>query len=183
MAPAKLVVITGGGSRQSDPALLSDRIRDRTLEELAALGREAVHISRHLGQYTFDIRRYRSQGLPSPALAQVLEDLRSASGIIVNTPIFNSTYSQVFKLFWDSFSEGDLGKTPTLLAAVGATSSHALVLDHAIRPLLGHLGAAILPHSVFALAEDLSGQSPSAAAVSDRINKASTLLAARMAAQ
>ncbi len=77
-----------------------------------------------------------------------------ADGLIALTPIFNASYSGLFKLFFDVLERDSLDGKPVLIGATGGTPRHSLALEHAVRPLFVYLGAAVVATSVYAAAED-----------------------------
>ena len=78
----------------------------------------------------------------------------AADGLIAVSPIFNASYSGLFKLFFDVLERDALDGVPVLIGATGGTARHSLALDHALRPLFAYLGALALPTGVYAAAED-----------------------------
>lgn len=176
----KLVVLTGGGSRHSTSAMMGERLRDCTLTAAQESGIEINHQTFHLGNFTYDIADYLSDGFPGDELAALLEAVRSADALIAITPVFKASYSGLFKLFWDITEDGDIEGTPVLLAAVGGTGRHSLVLDHALLPLFGYLDADVVPSRLFATAEELNGSDKRAQKISTRIEKAGSLLAQKL---
>jgi FMN reductase len=66
------------------------------------------------------------------------------------TPIFNASYSGLFKSFFDVLDEDALADKPVLIGATGGTARHSLALEHALRPLFAYLRAVVAPTSVFA---------------------------------
>lgn len=177
----KLVIITGGGSRHSSSALMGEKLRQATLAHLPQEGQNLTHSTFHLGNYTYDLADYLSDGFPGDELAALLEAVRSADALIVITPVFKASYSGLFKLFWDITEDGDIENTPTLLAAVGGTGRHSLVLDHALLPLFGYLAADVVPARVYATSQELTGSDPRAQKIADRIDRAGKLLADKLA--
>ena len=73
----------------------------------------------------------------------------SADGVIAVTPVFNGSYSGLFKLFFDALDEGAMQGRPVLLAATGGTARHSLVIEHAMLPLFYYLKALVATHPVF----------------------------------
>ena len=107
----------------------------------------------------------------------------AADALIAVTPVFNASYSGLFKLFFDVVEHDSLAGMPVLVAATGGTARHSLVLDHAMRPLFAYLGAATVPTAVYAAAEDWGqGATPADTALAERIDRAAGELA-RAAAQ
>ncbi len=181
----KLLVITGGGSRYSNSAILGEKLRDATLDALntAPNEPETTHQTFHLGNFALDLADFLSDGFPSNELAALLEATRSATGIIAVTPVFKASYSGLFKLFWDVTDDGDIANTPTALAAVGGTGRHSLILDHSMRPLFGFLGADVVPRGVYATGEELNGSDQRAQKIAERIEQAGKQLAHKMLAR
>jgi FMN reductase len=93
-------------------------------------------------------------GFPSPALAQAIDALVSAEGVIAVSPLFNASYSGLFKSFFDVLDRDALAGKPVLMAATGGTARHSLALDHAMRPMFTYLRAVVTPTSVFAATAD-----------------------------
>ena len=120
-------------------------------------------------------------GFPSPELRATLDAVLAADGLIAVTPIFNASYSGLFKLFFDVLELDSLDGVPVLVAATGGTARHSLALDHALRPLFAYLGALVLPTGVYAASDDW-GSAGDGAGLADRIRRAGGELAAAMAA-
>lgn len=95
-----------------------------------------------------------SGGRLSPALKQTIDTVVSADGIIAVTPVFQSSYSGLFKMFFDVFSPKALVSVPVIIAANAGSQRHALVLEYAVRPLFAYLRAAIVPTGIFVTEDD-----------------------------
>ncbi|MYT24218.1 oxidoreductase, partial [Streptomyces sp. SID7760] len=89
-----------------------------------------------LRQLAVDIAKHLVAGFPPPALRAALDTVTAADGLIVVTPVFNASYSGLFKSFFDVVERGALEGTPVIVAATGGTARHSLALEHAVRPLL-----------------------------------------------
>ena len=70
-------------------------------------------------------------GIPTPRLTELREQVAAADGLIVVTPVFNGSYSGLFKMFFDALDKDSLAGTPVLIAATAGSARHSLVLDHA----------------------------------------------------
>jgi len=116
---------------------------------------------------------------PSPALSRALATVAEADGLIAVSPVFNASYSGLFKSFVDLLEPAALTGRPVLVAATGGSERHSLVLDHALRPLFGYLHALVLPTGVYAARADWSGD---AGALGARTERAGAELAAAVAA-
>lgn len=74
-------------------------------------------------------------GFPSASLAQAIDAVTSADGLIAVTPVFSASYSGLFKSFFDVIDNDALTGKPVLAAATGGTARHSLALEHALRPV------------------------------------------------
>jgi FMN reductase len=177
-----LVVVSAGISEPSSTRLLADRLAAATERQLRTLDvepRTSVVEVRDVGQ---DLVNHVVTGFPSDRLQATLDTVIGADGLIAVTPIFNASYSGLFKLFFDLVERDALVGTPVLIGATGGTPRHSLALDHALRPLFTYLGALVMPTGVFAAAEDWGGaEAPTASGLPDRISRAGTELARVMA--
>ena len=119
-------------------------------------------------------------GFPSGAFRTAVEAVTDADGLIAVTPVFNASYSGLFKMFFDVIERDALEGTPVLLGATGGTARHSLALDYAMRPLFGYLRATVVPTAVYAASEDWGGTGGDLA---HRIGRAGAELAALMEAR
>jgi FMN reductase len=166
-----LVVVSAGLSQPSSTRLLADQLAAATRRRLDA-DAEVVE----LRDRAHDLTNHMLTGFPARELERVLDTVARADGLIAVTPVFNASYSGLFKSFVDVLPEGALVDKPVLIAATGGTARHSLALEHALRPLFVHLRAVVVPTSVFAAPEDWGGasaQGPLAA----RIERAAAELA------
>jgi FMN reductase len=106
-----------------------------------------------------------------------MDSVRRADALIAVSPIFNASYSGLFKSFFDLLDEDDLRDKPVLIAATGGTERHSLALEHALRPLFAYLRALVVPTAVYAAASDWGATSTSEGALAERIERAATELA------
>ena len=102
--------------------------------------------------------------------------MSGADGLIVVTPIFNASYSGLFKSFFDVLDADALAGKPVLIGATGGTARHSLALEHALRPLFAYLRAVVVPTAVFAATEDW-GTGGDGQRARDRIDRAAGELA------
>ena len=178
MTTRTIVVVTAGLSQPSSTRLLSDRLAAATLRALGERGIEVRSEVIELREHATDLTNHLLTGFPSPRLRAVLDTVLAADALIAVTPVFNASYSGLFKLFFDVVERDALAGMPVLVAATGGTPRHSLVVDHAMRPLFAYLGAATVPTGVFAAAEDWGqGATPADAALAERIDRAAGELA------
>ncbi|MGW1553571.1 NAD(P)H-dependent oxidoreductase [Streptomyces sp. NPDC002346] len=98
---------------------------------------------------------------PSPRLQSAFDSVAEADGLIAVTPIFNATFSGLFKLFFDCLDDTALVEKPVLIAATGGTGRHSLVPEHALRPMFTYLHSVVMPTAVYAATEDWGGSGSS----------------------
>lgn len=183
MTTRTIVVVTAGLSQPSSTRLLADRLAAATLRALGEGGFEVRSEVIELREHATDLTNHLLTGFPSPRLRAVLDTVLAADALIAVTPVFNASYSGLFKVFFDVVEHDLLAGMPVLVAATGGTARHSLVLDHAMRPLFAYLGAATVPTAVYAAAEDWGqGATPADTALAERIDRAAGELA-RAAAQ
>ncbi|WP_133917814.1 FMN reductase [Streptomyces sp. NBC_00582] len=166
----KLVVVSAGLSVPSSTRLLADRLagavgaKTPVDVEVVELRDLAVEIAHHF-----------TNGFPGRKLAEALDAVAAADGLIVVTPVFSASYSGLFKSFFDVLDPDALTGRPVLIAATGGSARHSLVLEHALRPLFAHLRAVVVPTAVYAASEDWGAEG-----LPERIDRAAGELAALM---
>ncbi|MEU6555733.1 FMN reductase [Streptomyces sp. NPDC046915] len=167
----KLVVVSAGLSVPSSTRLLADRLANATAERTSAEVRVI-----ELRDLAVEIAHNFTSGFPGRALADALDAVASADGLIVVSPVFTASYSGLFKSFFDVLDKDTLVGKPVLIAATGGTARHSLVLEHALRPLFAYLRAVVVPTAVYAASEDWGAEG-----LAERIERAGGELAALMA--
>ena len=187
----RIVAVSAGLSEPSSTRLLADRLAAATQASLAQqvlseqvrdghveIGRvEVEHIE--LREHAVDLAHHLVTGFASGDLAATLEQVTSADGLVLVSPIFNASYNGLFKTFVDVLPVDGLVGMPTLLGATGGTARHSLALDHALRPLFTYLRAVVVPTGVYAATEDWA----SAGRLTERIERGAAELAALVAAR
>lgn len=157
MKQRTLVVVSAGLSQPSSTRLLADRLSAAAVDAGAALG---VHLdirTVELRDLAHDITNNLLTGFPPAALKDALDAVAGADGLIAVTPVFNASYSGLFKSFFDVVDVDALADKPVLIAATGGTARHSLALEHGLRPMFAYLHAVTVPTSVFAASEDWGG--------------------------
>ena len=159
MTRRTLAVVSAGLSQPSSTRLLADQLAAATRDELARRGDEVERARRRAARprrttwstTCSPVSRRRRCGRP-------LDAVTGADGLIAVTPIFNASYSGLFKSFFDVLDAGALVDRPVLIGATGGTARHSLALEHA-RPADVRLPArgGACPTAVFAAPEDWSG--------------------------
>ncbi len=154
MARRSLAIVTAGLSQPSSTRLLADRLTDATERFLRERAIQPEVTVLELRDHAQDLTNNLLTGFPSPRLRDSVGTVVAADGLIAVSPIFNASYSGLFKLFFDLLERDGLAGKPVLLAATGGTARHSLALEHALRPLFAYLNAATVPTAVFAASED-----------------------------
>jgi len=175
MTTRTIVVVSAGLSQPSSTRLLADQLAAATARDLPA-GTQIITIE--LRELAHDIVDNLLTGFPSPALSQAIGQMLRADGVIAVTPLYNGSYSGLFKSFFDALDPETLAGKPVLIAATGGTARHSLALEHAIRPLFTYLRAVTVPTAVLAATEDWGSASSSGGALTARVERAGSELAA-----
>ncbi|MDV8002750.1 CE1759 family FMN reductase [Rhodococcus sp. IEGM 1408] len=157
--PLDLVVVTAGTSVPSSTRMLADRITTSTRDALARHGQEVrvtVLEARELAHEVVDATFTR---FPGEKLRAAIDQIARADGLIAVTPIYNQSFSGLFKSLFDVIDPGTLAGVPVALGATGGTVRHSLAIDYALRPMFAYLKADVVPTTVFAASEDFGAVS------------------------
>lgn len=171
----RIAVVSSGLSKPSSTRMLADRLAAASVRALAQKDVEARVDVFELRDIAADITNNLLTGFPSPKLAEVIEKVTTADGLIAVTPIFTTSYSGLFKSFFDVLDNTSLIDLPVLIGATGGTARHSLALDYALRPMFTYLRAVVVPTGVFAATADWGSgeQGPTGAGtLPDRILRA-----------
>ena len=174
---SRLVVVTAGLSQPSSTRLLAERLAESTRRPLEAGGDPVETVVVELRDLAHDVANNLLTGFAPPALARVAEQVAAADGLIAVTPIFNASYSGLFKSFFDVIDPVALRGKPVLIGATGGSQRHSLALEHAVRPLFSYLAAVTVPTSVYAASADW-GTAGGDDALAERVDRAGAELAA-----
>ncbi|MFJ6197559.1 FMN reductase [Micromonospora sp. NPDC092111] len=157
MTRRTLAVVSAGLGQPSSTRLLADQLATAARDELVRRGADVALRVVELRDHAHDVVNNLLTGFPSADLRAALDAVTGADGIVAVTPIFNASYNGLFKSFFDVVDAQALVDRPVLIGATGGTARHSLALEHAVRPMFGHLRAVVVPTSVFAAPEDWSG--------------------------
>ena len=185
--PVRIVAVNAGLGEPSSTRLLIDRLVDATRADLLAAGVAvddvAVEII-NLRDLAAEIGASLAGGFPTGTVRTAMAAVENADGVIAATPVFNASYSGLFKSFFDLVDVEAFGAKPVLIGATGGSPRHSMVLDHAMRPLFSYLRAIVVPTGVYAAAEDWAGTTGDTATLGDRVARAAgefvTLIAPRV---
>lgn len=153
-----LAVVSAGLSTPSSTRVLADLLSSHAVDaarERLRLGPDEVRVDVvELRTLARPLADRLSTGFASGELADALGTVARADALVVVTPVFQASYSGLFKTFFDVVEPGALDHKPVLMGATAGTARHSLVLEHAMRPLFAHLRATVVPTAVFAATED-----------------------------
>lgn len=150
----RLVLVTAGTGTPSSSRLLGERLAQASVAALDSVrpGTTLTHLE--LRTLAVDLAQHSATRVPSAALSEAFAAVRAADGVIAVTPVYNGSYTGVFKLFVDALDTDLMRGRPVLLGATGGTARHSLVIDHALVPLFFYLKAPVAPLGVYAATED-----------------------------
>ncbi|MFF8032093.1 NADPH-dependent FMN reductase [Streptomyces sp. NPDC016626] len=124
------------------------------------------HVARRLAEYEWHAGHLRVRTLPAaplmhadvtdPAIAEAVEQVCRADGIVLATPTYKASFSGLLKTFLDLLPRHGFRQKVVLPLATGGSAAHLLVLDYALRPVAHALGARHVVQSFFLLDEHLA---------------------------
>ncbi|MDJ1134941.1 NAD(P)H-dependent oxidoreductase [Streptomyces iconiensis] len=147
-----VVVVNGSPNERSKTMGLAGLVTSR-LNELLPVEIHQVDVYR-LGR-SFTGATLRED--VSPEVERRIRLAEEADVLVAATPVFRGSYSGQFKHFFDLVGQYALANKPVILVATGGSDRHALVIEHALRPLFGFFQAAVAPVGFYASAGDFDG--------------------------
>ncbi|MFG2005962.1 FMN reductase [Spirillospora sp. NPDC048911] len=173
-----LAVVSAGLRDPSSTRLLADRLAAATVRSLGE-DTEVVHVA--LRDHAHDLTNNLLTGFPAGELRGAVERVAGADGLIAVTPVFNASYSGLFKTFFDVLEPGTLEGKPVLIGATGGTARHSLALEFAVRPMFAYLRSLVVPTAVFAATADWGAAGEAAGGLVERVDRAGAELAGLIA--
>ncbi|WP_017574640.1 FMN reductase [Nocardiopsis kunsanensis] len=177
MSTRSIVAVSAGMSSPSSTRLLTDRLTQATKKALSEHGEQVQTRVVELRELAHDVMNAMTTRVPTGELRGVLEDLSAADGLIAVTPVFNASYSGLFKSFFDIVEPEDLDGMPVLAGATGGSPRHSLVLEHALRPMFSYTRSVVVPTGVYAASEDWGSGEGGGRELGERIDRAARQLA------
>ena len=138
-----VAVISGSPSSNSRTGKLADTVVRRLVGQGVA--------ARHIAVRDLDPVALLSGDLTNPMIAEAVDLVGGASGIVLVTPTFKASFSGLLKAFIDILPQFGLKGKVVMPLAVGGTLSHVLFLDYALRPVLQSMMPAHVIRSQFML--------------------------------
>lgn len=154
-SPLRVVTVNGSPSDPSKTMGLVELIL-QTLAQMMRLDTAQIDVYRLGPGFTQAMERDDVTSDVEPALWAA----ETADLLIAATPVFRGSYTGMFKHFFDLVDQYALANKPVILVATGGSERHALVLEHALRPLFGFFQALTVPVAFYASAGDFDGTTP-----------------------
>ncbi|MCE0763303.1 NAD(P)H-dependent oxidoreductase [Pseudonocardia kujensis] len=151
----RVVVVNGSPHRPSTTMGLVDVILD-TLAGLQPIDTARVDVYGLGAAFTGALAR-EDIVAHARGIEEVLRQVENADLLIAAAPVYRGSYPGMFKHFFDLIDQYALANKPVLLAATGGGEHHALVLEHAMRPLFAFFQALTVPVAIFASAGAFDG--------------------------
>jgi FMN reductase len=148
----RVVVVNGSPNRPSKTMGLVDVVLD-TLAGMLPVESSRIDVYRLGPGFTGALERDDV----TPDVEAALNLAESADLLIAAIPVYRGSYPGMFKHFFDLVDQYALANKLVLLVATGGGDHHALVLEHALRPLFGFFQALTVPVAIFASAGDFDG--------------------------
>lgn len=176
MTPPRLVGLSANVQRPSKTRTLVDAVLHEAGAQTALDARilDFVDAGPGLGA------AWTRDQLPTAA-RDVLAAIEAADGLVVGSPVYKGAYTGLFKHLFDLVDPGALAGKPVAIVATGGGARHALVVEHAFRPLFGFFGALQIPTAVYASDADFTDGALTEAGVRARAAEAGSQLAALLA--
>jgi FMN reductase len=107
----------------------------------------------------------------TPVIDRALESVADARIVLVSTPVYRASFSGLLKVFFDLLPPDALAGKVAIPIATGGGPAHALVIDHALRPLLASVGALVVSTGIYGIDAQFTDSGPDAA-LAARVDRA-----------
>jgi FMN reductase len=175
-AMVNVVAVSGGLNQPSATRLLVDHIVAEVEQLLRQQGRLVRSRVIEVGDHAADVTQELLTGIATPALHDAVTAVEQADVLVAASPVYRGSYTGLFKSFFDVVDQRALTGTPVILAASGGSDRHALVVDHALRPLFAFFQASTVPTAVYATASDCTADLLPDDELQERIRRAAEQL-------
>jgi FMN reductase len=91
----------------------------------------------------------------SADVATLVERVLAAGLLVVASPTYKATYTGLLKVFLERFGRDQLAGVPAVAVMTGGRDTHALAVEHALRPLLVEIGASVPTRGLYVVESDL----------------------------
>lgn len=148
----RVVVVNGSPNARSKTMGLSDLVTS-TLAEMIDIDIERVDVYRLGPGFADTIDREQA---PADVEAQIRK-VETADLLVAAVPVYRASYPGMFKHLFDLVDQYALANKPVLLLATGGSERHAMVIEHALRPLFAFFQALTVPVAFYASSGDFDG--------------------------
>ena len=124
MTTPRIVAVNGGLGDPSSTRLLVDRIAEAVQRRLRSAQVEVID----LRDLAVDIGASMTTGFAAGAVRDAVTAVESADALIVASPVFNASYSGLFKSFFDLVDVDAMAGKPVLIGATGGSPRHSICL-------------------------------------------------------
>lgn len=152
--PLRVVTLSAGMRDPSSTGALSDALVRAVVRHLTDRGESVTTRTVEVREHALDVTCTLLNGVRSDPLADAIAAVEEADVLVIASPVYNGSYSGLFKAFTDLVRMDALIGTPVVLGATGGSLRHALAVDQELRPLFSVLQATTVPTGVFAAPED-----------------------------
>jgi FMN reductase len=129
---SSIVVLVGNPQPSSRTRLVAEEVAELVAARSGAQVSETIDLA-DVAPLLFRI--------PDDTIDDLRRRVTAADLVVVASPTYKATYTGLLKAFLDRFDAGELnGVTAVPLLTIGAPT-HALAVEHSLRPLLVELGA------------------------------------------
>lgn len=170
--PVRVVTLSAGMRTPSSTGALAAALTDAVVRGLAERGESATIRTVEVREHALDVTCTLLSGVRSDPLADAIAAVEDADVLVVASPVYNGSYSGLFKSFTDLVRMDALVGTPVVLGATGGSVRHSLAVDHELRPLFSVLQATVVPTGVFAGPEDWLAPGEPTSALAARVERA-----------
>ncbi|KUL25800.1 NADPH-dependent FMN reductase [Actinoplanes awajinensis] len=140
---SEVLIISGSPSSTSKTEIVGDCVA----RQLAARVRRV----RHLRVRTLPPAAVLTADLADPAIADAMEQVAQADGVVLATPTYKASFSGLLKTFLDLLPQYGLANKVVLPLATGGSAAHVLILDYALRPVVQSMAAHHVVQGAFVL--------------------------------
>lgn len=152
--PLRIAVVSAGLSEPSTTTKLGNAVASRAVEYLREHGRRAEITTIILKDLARQIATASASFQRGDDLVAAMRMLSSCDGVVAASPVFQASYSGLFKSFWDVAERDLMLNRPVALVATAGSERHALVPDTAMRALFAFLHAVETPTAIMAADND-----------------------------
>jgi FMN reductase len=163
----KIVGIGGNFHRPSRTRALVETVLDRIRRDYGANGVlfDLVDVLPELGTFVY-------RNTVAGRTKEVLEAIESCDALVVGTPVYNGSYTGLFKHLFDLVTPERLAGVPVVLTATGGNDRHALMIEHELRPLFAFFAASTVATGIYAAEADFIDGLPSSERIQRSIDAA-----------